>query len=148
MVCFSSSFDSSRNFLLVFCVTDFCPRYSIDKMSHVPNCLDLHKEDLLKMLACQVHVGTRNLNKEMGRYVYKRRNDGIHLLNINKTWEKIQMAARIIVTIENPADVCVISARPWGTTCCSEVRPLHRSNCHRRSLHSWYFYQSDPEGLH
>lgn len=39
---------------------------------------------------------------------------GIHLLNIGKTWEKIVMAARVIASIENPADVCVISARPYG----------------------------------
>ena len=30
-------------------------------------------------------------------------------------WEKLTLAARVIVAIENPADVCVISARPFGT---------------------------------
>ncbi|KAF9896019.1 structural constituent of ribosome, partial [Lobosporangium transversale] len=30
------------------------------------------------------------------------------------TWEKIILAARIIVAIENPADICVISARAFG----------------------------------
>jgi small subunit ribosomal protein SAe len=39
---------------------------------------------------------------------------GIHVLNIGKTWEKIVLAARIIATIDNPNDVCVISARPYG----------------------------------
>ena len=39
---------------------------------------------------------------------------GVYILNLQKTWEKIQLAARAIVAIENPADVCVISARPWG----------------------------------
>lgn len=39
---------------------------------------------------------------------------GIHLINIGKTWEKIVFAARIIAAIENPNDVCVISARPYG----------------------------------
>lgn len=29
-------------------------------------------------------------------------------------WEKIVLAARIIVAIDNPADICVISARPYG----------------------------------
>jgi len=47
-------------------------------------------------------------------YVWKRRPDGIHIINIGKTWEKIVFAARIIVAIENPIDVCVISARPYG----------------------------------
>lgn len=39
---------------------------------------------------------------------------GLHIINIGKTWEKIVLAARIIVAIENPADICVISARPYG----------------------------------
>ena len=39
---------------------------------------------------------------------------GIHIINIGKTWEKLVFAARIIAAIENPNDVCVISARPYG----------------------------------
>jgi len=39
---------------------------------------------------------------------------GIHILNIGKTWEKLVLAARVIAAVENPADVCVISARPYG----------------------------------
>lgn len=35
-------------------------------------------------------------------------------MNIGKTWEKIVLAARILATIENPNDVAVISARPYG----------------------------------
>ena len=37
---------------------------------------------------------------------------GVHLLNIGKTWEKIMVAARIIVAIENPKDIIVCSQRP------------------------------------
>jgi len=66
------------------------------------------------MLVAQVHIGTLNLNPQMGRYVFKRRNDGIHLINLGKTWEKLVLAARIIAGIENPADVCVCSARSYG----------------------------------
>jgi hypothetical protein len=50
----------------------------------------------------------------MEPYVWKRRPDGIHVINIGKTWQKIVLAARIIATIENPADVSVVSARPYG----------------------------------
>lgn len=39
---------------------------------------------------------------------------GLHIINIGKTWEKLVFAARIIAAIENPNDVCVISARPYG----------------------------------
>ena len=38
----------------------------------------------------------------------------MHILDIGKTWEKLMLAARIIVAIENPIDVVAISARPYG----------------------------------
>ena len=66
------------------------------------------------MLAAQVHLGSRNLEPQMGRYIWKRRSDGVYVINLQKTWEKLLLAARIIVAVENPQDVCVISARPYG----------------------------------
>jgi small subunit ribosomal protein SAe len=72
------------------------------------------EHDIQMMLSAQTHIGTRNADDGMSPYIFTRRNDGIHLLNVQKTWEKIQLAARIIVAIENPADVIAISARPYG----------------------------------
>jgi len=76
--------------------------------------LNIKEEDVQKMLACQTHLGTKNLEPAMERYVYKRRQDGVHIINLQKTWEKLVLAARVIAAVENPADVCVISARPYG----------------------------------
>lgn len=39
---------------------------------------------------------------------------GVHLINLGKTWEKIVLAARVIVAVENPEDVLAISARQYG----------------------------------
>eukprot|EP00949_MAST-11_sp_MAST-11-sp1_P003652 g3652.t1 len=72
------------------------------------------EEDMQKMLAAQVHIGTRNVDNHMKDYIFRRRRDGIYVINIQKTWEKIHLAARIIVTIENPKDVVAISGRPYG----------------------------------
>jgi len=36
------------------------------------------------------------------------------VFDVTKTWEKLFMAARIIVAVENPLDVVVMSARPYG----------------------------------
>jgi len=83
-------------------------------MSKVPNALAPTEQDIQLLLAAGSHIGTKNADKQMGPYVWKRRNDGIHIINIGKTWEKIVLAARIIAAVENPADVCVISARPYG----------------------------------
>jgi small subunit ribosomal protein SAe len=71
-------------------------------------------DDIRRLLSCKVHVGTKNLVNPMAKYVYARRKDGIHVIDLHATWQKLMLAARIIVAIENPADVCVISARPYG----------------------------------
>lgn len=36
------------------------------------------------------------------------------VIDVKKTWEKLLLAARVIASIENPADVCVISSRNFG----------------------------------
>lgn len=66
------------------------------------------------MLSAGVHTGTRNSDDSMKDYIWRRRNDGVHILNIGKTYEKLMLAARVIVAIENPEDVIAISARPYG----------------------------------
>jgi len=68
----------------------------------------------MKMLTAETHIGTTNADKKMGEYIWKRRSDGLHIINTQKTWEKLMIAARIITAIENPLDVVVISARPYG----------------------------------
>ncbi|KAG6866778.1 structural constituent of ribosome [Blastosporella zonata] len=82
--------------------------------SKLPSVLAASEEEIQLLLAAQCHIGTKNCDKQMEPYVWKRRNDGIHILNIGKTWEKLVLAARIIAAVENPNDVCVISARPYG----------------------------------
>merc|ERR1719159_927013 len=54
------------------------------------------------MLVCKTHLGTRNCDYRMKRYVFRRTVDGIHIIHLGKTWEKLMVAARIIVASENP----------------------------------------------
>ena len=65
----------------------------------------------------------------MNDYIWRRRNDGIHILNIGKTWEKLMLAARIIVAIENPQDVIAISARPYGMRAVLKFAHYTGSHC-------------------
>jgi len=83
-------------------------------MAQSPAALNPKEDDIQKMLACQVHIGTKNLDSGMERYVWKRRTDGVYIIDLAKTWEKLIVAARIIAAIENPADVCVISGSSYG----------------------------------
>ncbi|EDV27719.1 expressed hypothetical protein [Trichoplax adhaerens] len=76
--------------------------------------LRLTADDVSKMLAASAHLGTTNVDYQMEQYVFRRRTDGVHIIDLRQTWEKLLIAARIIASIENPADVCVLSARPYG----------------------------------
>ena len=101
--------------------------------SKLPSILSATDEEIQHLLAAQCHIGTKNCDKQMESYVFKRRIDGeslcrfqrvglnstallqgIHIINIGKTWEKLVFAARVIAAVENPHDVCVIAARPYG----------------------------------
>ncbi len=67
---------------------------------------------------------------------------GSSVINVRKFWEKLLLAARAIVAVENPADVCAISCQPQGNeiffdkvlfhqclnirpTCCIEICEIH-----------------------
>ena len=45
----------------------------------------------------------------MENYIYKRTKEGVHYLDLAKTWEKTMVAGRIIAAIQekNPKDVLV-----------------------------------------
>eukprot|EP00929_Paragymnodinium_shiwhaense_P012605 TRINITY_DN1199_c0_g1_i5.p2 TRINITY_DN1199_c0_g1~~TRINITY_DN1199_c0_g1_i5.p2 ORF type:complete len:259 (+),score=79.04 TRINITY_DN1199_c0_g1_i5:93-869(+) len=73
------------------------------------------EEDVQMMLVCKTHLGTKNVDHRMKRYVFRRTVDGIHIMHLGKTWEKLMVAARIIVTVENPMDIIIASQRPYGS---------------------------------
>lgn len=76
--------------------------------------LRLTEDDIQMMLACEVHKGTQNCEADMEKYVSGRETDGTHIINLARTWEKIMLAARIIVAQKNPKDVVAISSRQYG----------------------------------
>jgi len=76
--------------------------------------LALQEDDVKKMLTATAHLGSDKVNFQMEQYVYKRRPDGINIINLGRTWEKILLAARAIAAIEHPQDVYAISSRQFG----------------------------------
>jgi len=83
-------------------------------MSGGLDAMKAQEADITKMLAATTHLGSENSETTMMQYIFKRRVDGVHIINLKKTWEKLMLAARAIATIENPADVFVVSSRPYG----------------------------------
>jgi len=101
--------------------------------------LALKEDDVQKFLACSTHLGATNIDFQMEQYVYKCKPDGTGIINLRKTWEKLLLAARAIAAIENPADVCVISARPLPEGC-AQVCSLRGSYTYCWQVHSWHLH--------
>ncbi|MGA8855872.1 MAG: 30S ribosomal protein S2 [Candidatus Bathyarchaeia archaeon] len=76
-------------------------------------------EDLLlpleELLAAGLHIGTRIKTGDMEAYIYRVRPDGLFILNIGKTDEKIRLAARFIARFEE-GRVLIVSSRLYGKT--------------------------------
>merc|ERR1711862_1024235 len=87
---------------------------NLRKMSGGFDALKAQEADITKMLAATTHLGSDNSDVQMEQYIFKRRQDGVNIINLKKTWEKLMLAARAIAAIENPADVFVVSSRPYG----------------------------------
>ena len=64
-------------------------------------------------LTCGVHIGTKQKSKDMEPYVHKVREDGLRILNVNMTSDKISKAANFIKEYD-PKDVLIVSARQYG----------------------------------
>ena len=76
-------------------------------------------EDLLlpleELLAAGLHIGTRIKTGDMEPYIYRVRPDGLFILNIGKTDQKIRVAARFIARFE-PDRTLIVSSRLYGKT--------------------------------
>jgi len=60
-----------------------------------------------------IHIGTTQKNSTMKKFVYKVRNDGLYVLNINQTDERIRIVAKMLARYE-PEDILVVSTRIYG----------------------------------
>jgi len=84
------------------------------KMSSGLSILAPSESDIRMMIAGKVHLGDPNADHRMSQYIHGRNQAQNHVFNLGKTWEKIMLAARAIASIDNAADVAVISGKPQG----------------------------------
>jgi len=64
-------------------------------------------------LAAGIRIGTNMKNKFMERFIYSVRPDGLYLIDVRKTDERIRVAARFIAQFE-PRKIVAVSARQYG----------------------------------
>ena len=71
------------------------------------------EEDIKNLILAGCHLGGKKITKQMRKYVYTIRKDGIAIFDVNKIYEKIQIAARIIASVD-PDSVISVSSREAG----------------------------------
>merc|ERR1712227_304093 len=76
--------------------------------------LNRREKDLLRLLHSETHLGNTNYNTAMERFVHHRTPEGVPVFNVEETYNKIRLAARIIAGQPNLEDVIVVSSRDLG----------------------------------
>ena len=64
-------------------------------------------------LAAGVHIGTQQKSKDMMKFIYRVRGDGLYILDIQATDDRIKTAAKFLSQYE-PAKVLVVTSRQYG----------------------------------
>ena len=66
-----------------------------------------------KYLAAGLHIGTQQKTKDMERYIYRVRADGLYVLDVRKTNDRIVSAGKFLAKYEAD-DILVVSTRQYG----------------------------------
>ncbi len=80
-------------------------------MSEAENMDLLVAEDIY--LTSGVHIGTQQKSADMKDFIYKVRQDGLYVLDVKKTDERIRAAAKFLGRFD-PKRILVVSARQYG----------------------------------
>jgi len=64
-------------------------------------------------LAAGVHIGTQQKTEDMKNFIYRVRSDGLYVLDVQSTDERIRAAAKFLAQYD-PANVLVVCARQYG----------------------------------
>jgi small subunit ribosomal protein S2 len=91
--------------------TGSVPVESIDEASAREGSTSLVSID--EYLAAGVHIGTQQKTQDMMRFVYRVRTDGLYVLDIQSTDERIRVASKLLSHYD-PSRILVVSSRQYG----------------------------------
>ena len=64
-------------------------------------------------LEAGVHIGTKIRTHDMREFVFKRRDDGLYILDLRKADERLLMAAKLLAKYE-PSDILIVASRTYS----------------------------------
>jgi len=74
-------------------------------------------------LEAGVHIGTKIRTNDMKDYIFKRRDDGLYILDLRKSAERIMEAAKVVAEYK-PEEVTVVASRVYSSNPASRFATL------------------------
>jgi small subunit ribosomal protein S2 len=74
-------------------------------------------------LEAGVHIGTKIRTNDMRDFIFKRRDDGLYILDLRRSAERLMDAAKIIAKFQ-PQEVCVVASRVYSSNPASRFAEL------------------------
>ncbi|MEM3422407.1 MAG: 30S ribosomal protein S2 [Candidatus Bilamarchaeaceae archaeon] len=74
-------------------------------------------------LEAGVHIGTRIKTNDMKKFIFKKRDDGLYILDLTKTAERIMAAAKLL-TKYSPSDILIVASRVYSSNAASKFSKL------------------------
>jgi len=86
-------------------------------MASVPEFLEPSANDIKMLVLADTHISTRKVEPGMKTYVYGKADQsntefiGCSLIDLQKTWDKLVLAARVLAAVEDPASIYCVGQR-------------------------------------
>ena len=76
--------------------------------------LNKREKDIFRLVQSDCHIGSRNYNVQMKRFIHHVTKEGVPIFKIDETYERVKLAARIIAGVSDLTEVFAISSREFG----------------------------------
>jgi len=97
--------------------------------------LSRKERDILRLLHSNCHLGSQNYNVQMKRFISTFNRSGVPIFDLNQTYQRILLAARVIAGVADLKDVYAISSRESGQR--AVVKFASYTDCSVTSASKW-----------
>jgi len=81
-------------------------------------------------LEAGVHIGTKIRTSDMREYIFKRRDDGLYILDLRKSAERLMAAAKLLAQYK-PEEITVVASRIYSSNPASKFAALTGVNANK-----------------
>ena len=97
--------------------------------------LSKREKDIFRLIQSECHIGSKNYNVQMKRFIHHVTKEGVPIFKIEETYENIKLAARVIAGVSNSEEVYAISSRNFGQR--AVIKFAKHTGCSTNSSSRW-----------